>query len=100
MHKRGFDVGIAQAGKCLARRAAGIDGGQAFLDVVAMLLDVTRYEKLHGTPIAGTEIAAGDKMIGHRPRLVVSPRLKGSDELALVDQAILKREHAKEQVSR
>ena len=38
--KRGLDVGITQAGEVLASRAAGVDRRQAFLDVVAMLLDV------------------------------------------------------------
>ena len=46
------------------------------------------------------EIPAGDEMIGHGPRLVVSPRLKGGEKLPLVDQAILKREDPEEQVSR
>ena len=51
MRKRSLDVGIAQAGETLASRAAGVDRRQAFLDVVAMLLDMPRDEEFHGCPV-------------------------------------------------
>jgi hypothetical protein len=78
----------------------GIDRSQAFLDVVAVLLHMPCDEKVHGSPIIGAQIPTLNQMIGHGAGLVVGPRLKGSDELPLVNQAILQREHREEQVSR
>jgi hypothetical protein len=100
MRQRGLDVGIAQAGQTLASGAAGIDRRQALLDIVPMFLNVPRNEKLHGIPIAGTEISARYEMIGYGFRLVVSPRLKGGKKLPLVDEAILECKHPKKQISR
>src|SRR5262249_33289030 len=43
--------------------------------------------------------APRDEVVGQRPGLVAGPGLEGGDELALVDQAVLEREQAEEQVA-
>jgi hypothetical protein len=98
--QRSLDVLIAEAGEARTTRTVDMDRRQAFLEIVAMLLNVPRDEEFHGGPITGAEVPSADEMIGHRPGLVVRPGLKGSDELPLVDQAVLKREHPEEKVSR
>jgi hypothetical protein len=65
-----------------------------------VFLQVPRDQQFHRGPIARTEVSAIDEMIDDGPRLLMGPRLKGSDELPLVDQAILEREHPKQEVSR
>ena len=50
-------------------------------------------------PVVGVEVAAADQVVGQRPGLVAGPGLEGGDELALVDQAVLQREQAEEQVA-
>jgi hypothetical protein len=45
------------------------------------------------------EVAASDQVLGQRPRLGAGPGLEGGDELALVDQAVLKVDQAEEQVA-
>ena len=65
-----------------------------------MLLDMPRYQEFHGRPVSSTQIPARDEMLRQRPGLVVSPRLKGSQKLTLVDQTILKRKDPEEEVSR
>lgn len=89
IRQRGLDVAVAQAGQALAGRTIGVDRCQAFLGIAAMLLDMPRHEKIHGGPIIGAQIPVVDEMIGDRSELVLRPGLKGSDELPVVDQAIL-----------
>ena len=64
-----------------------------------MLLEVPRDESLDRNSVVAVEVAAGDEMIGHRPGLVAGPGLEGGDELALVDQAVLQREQAEEEIA-
>ena len=47
----------------------------------------------------GVEVAAGDEVVGQAPGLVEGPGLEGGDELALVDQAVLKREQSEEEMA-
>ena len=65
-----------------------------------MFLHMSRYQEFHSRSVRGTEIPPRNEMIRKRPGLVVSPRLKGSQKLTLVDQAILKRKDPEEEVSR
>ncbi len=46
--------------------------------------------------VVGVEITAGDEVIGQGPRLVEGPGLERGDQLALLDQAVLKCEQAEE----
>ena len=99
MGEGAVDVGVADAGQALAGRAAGRDGGQALLHVAAVLLEVPCHQGLDGGPVVGVEVAAGDEVVGQGAGLVEGPGLEGGDELALVDQAVLQRQQAEEQVA-
>src|SRR5271166_2224299 len=68
--------------------------------VPAMLLEVPRNESLDRNSVVAVEVTAGNEMIGHRPGLVAGPGLKGGDELALIDQAVLQCKQAEEKVTR
>jgi len=100
MSDGGFDVDIAESGQAFAGGTAGVDGRQALFGVAAMLLEVPRDESRDDIAVIGIKIAAGNQMIGHWPAFVAGPGLKGRDELALIDQTVLRREPAEEQVSR
>ena len=45
------------------------------------------------------QVAAGFEVIGQAPGLVVGPCVKGEHELALVDQAVLKREQTEQEIA-
>ena len=45
------------------------------------------------------QVAAGFQVVGQAPGLVAGPGLEGGDELALVDQAVLKREQSEEEMA-
>ena len=47
----------------------------------------------------GVEVTSGDELVGQAPGLVAGPGLEGGDELALVDQAVLKREQSEEEMA-
>ena len=47
----------------------------------------------------GVQVAAGDEVVGQGAGLVAGPGLEGGDELGLVDQAVLQREQAEEEVA-
>ena len=94
-----LDVGVADAGEALARRAAGADGGQALLGAAAMLLEVPGDEDFDGTAIVGIKHAAIDQVPRDRPSLVATPDPEGVDELILVDQPILQRQQSKKKVA-
>ncbi len=65
-----------------------------------MLLQVQREHRLDAGSLLGVEVATTDEVTRQRSALIACPRLKGGHELHLIDQAILKREQAKEQVAR
>ena len=56
-------------------------------------------ERLEAGAGVGVEVAAGDEVVGQAPGLVAGPGLEGGDELALVDQAVLKREQSEEEMA-
>ena len=70
------------------------------LGVAAVLPEVPCDEGLDRGAVVGVEVAPGDEVVGQRPGLVAGPGLEGGDELALVDQAVLQREQAEEEVAR
>ena len=47
----------------------------------------------------GVEVTPGDELVGQAPGFVAGPGLEGGDELALVDQAVLKREQSEEEMA-
>ena len=49
--------------------------------------------------IVGIQVTPGDELVGKASRFVTGPGLKGEHELALVDQAVLKREQSEEEVA-
>ena len=57
-------------------------------------------EPLEQRPSGGVQVAAALQVVGKAPHLVERPRLKGCNELLLIDNPVLKREQAKEQVAR
>jgi hypothetical protein len=100
MGERGVDVDIAESGQTLARGTAAHDSRQAPFGIAAVLLEILGDESHDHVPVFGIKIAAGNQMIGDGPRFIAGPGLKGRDKLDLVNETILKREHAEEQVSR
>ena len=64
-----------------------------------MLLQVQPDHRLDHAALVGIEGAAVDEVIGQRPVFLERPGLKPGDELDLVDQPILQRQQAEEQVA-
>ena len=50
-------------------------------------------------PLGAGQLAAGFQVVGQAFRLVAGPGLKGKHELALVDQAVLKRQQSEEEMA-
>jgi hypothetical protein len=65
-----------------------------------MLLEVHRDECCNHISLIGLKITAGNQMIGQGSAFVAGPGLKSRDELDLVNETVLKREQAEEQVAR
>jgi hypothetical protein len=63
-----------------------------------VLLEVARHQGLDGRAVVGIEVAPVDEVVGQGASLVERPGLEGGDEPALVDQAVLQRQQAEEQV--
>ena len=98
MAERRLDIRVAEPGQALARRLAGRHGGQALLDV-AVLLEVQGDQRLEAGAGVGVQVTPGDEVVGQAPGLVARPGLEGGDELALVDQPVLKREQSEEEMA-
>ncbi len=58
-----------------------------------------RDEALDRLAILGIEVASAGELVGEGSHLVAGPGLEGGDELALVDQADLKRQQAEQEVA-
>ena len=56
-------------------------------------------ERFEAGALVGVEVAAGYEVVGQAPGLVAGPGLEGEHELALVDQAVLKREQSEEEMA-
>src|SRR5262249_25721892 len=65
-----------------------------------MLLQVQRDHRLDAGSLLGVEVTTADEVNRQRSALIARPRLKGGHELHLIDQAVLEREQAEEQVAR
>src|SRR5262249_22796782 len=65
-----------------------------------VLLQVQHHHRLDPATLLGVEVAACAQMVGQRPGLVEGPGLERSDELALVNQPVLQREQAEEEIAR
>jgi hypothetical protein len=76
-----------------------VDCSEALAGVAAVLLEVARHQRLDDGPVLRVEVAAGEEVLGQGPGTVAGPGLEGGDELALVDQAVLERQQAEEQVA-
>ncbi len=85
----GFEHGVGDPGKALASRRACWDRREAFLGIAPMLLEVAGDESLDGVPVVVVKVAASLEVVCQASRPVKSPCLKRSDELTLVDQAVL-----------
>ena len=94
-----LDVGIGNVGQTRASGAAGRDGGQAFLGVAAVFLEVACHKGIDNGPIVSIEVATSDEVVGQRPGLVERPGLEGGHQLDLGNQAVLQRKQAEEQVA-
>ncbi len=94
-----LDVGVAQRGERLAGGGASRDGREAPTGIGAVLLEVQADHRLDTDALLGIEAAAGDEVLGKRPRPIAGPGLEGRDELALVDQAVLQGEQTEEEVA-
>src|SRR5262249_50243310 len=78
---------------------AGGEGGEALLRAAVVPPEVALDHRLDGTSILGVEIAEGGELVGQRPGLDSGPGLGGGDELGLVDQAVLQRGRAEEELA-
>jgi hypothetical protein len=97
--ERRLDLRLAQRRQAGARRSVGGDGGQALLRVTVMGLKVNLGQCVQERPLRGGQVAACLQMVGQALGLVECPGLKGKHELALVDQAVLKREQAEQEMA-
>ena len=97
--ERGFDLRLAQIGEALERRLRHPDCCETFLDFAAVLSQVTLDQRLDGSAVCGIEVAANDEMVGQTAGLIASPGLECSDELDLVDQAVLESKQAEKKVA-
>jgi hypothetical protein len=64
-----------------------------------VLLEVAYHEGLDGGSVVGLEVAAADEVVGQGAGPIERPGLEGGHELDLVDQSVLQREQAEEQVT-
>ncbi len=71
----------------------------AALGLAAALLEVTPDEAVEHRPIIRAQGAAIHQDLAHRPRPLLRPALEAGDQIGLLDQAVLKREDAEEQVA-
>src|SRR5262249_40052976 len=93
------EVRVADPGEALLGGATGGEGGQALLEVAAVLLEVEGGQGLEGGPLGVVEVTAADQEIGKQSILGAAPGLEGGDELALIDQPVLQGEQAEEQIA-
>ena len=95
-----LDIRVAERGQAFAGRLAGRDGGEALLDVAAVLLEVQRRRSPRGQ-LAGSASRSprAIEVVGQAPGLVAGPGLEGGHELALVDQAVLQCEQSEEEIA-
>jgi hypothetical protein len=98
MAERPLDIRVAEPGQTFARRLAGRHSGEAFFDV-AVLLDVQGDHRVQAGAGVNVEVTPGDELVGQALGLVAGPGLEGKDELALVDQAVLKREQSEQEMA-
>jgi hypothetical protein len=98
--ERSSDFVIAEQSRtqavCVPRR----NGSETLLGVSAMLLEVKRHHPLDARALIGIDVTAGEKVLRQWPRSVARPGLKPRHELRLVDQAVLQRQNAEQQVAR
>ncbi len=97
--ERGLDVELAECGQAGAGGSVRRDRGQAFLDVAAVPFQMGIGEHLERRTPGTGQVAAGFQMIGEALRLVERPGLEGGQELALVDETILKSEQSEEKMA-
>ena len=99
MAERRPDIRVADPRQALPRRLAGRHRGEALLDVAAVGFQVNLGQRLQQRPLGGGQVASGLQMVGQALGLVERPGLEGGDELALVDDAVLKCEQSEEQMA-
>ena len=97
--ERGLDLGLAQLGQAGAGGSVGGDGGQALLHVATVRFQVDLGQRLEAARFWRRQVAAGFEVVGQALGLVAGPCLKGEHELALVDQAVLKREQSEQEMA-
>jgi hypothetical protein len=95
-----LDVRVADASQALADGTAGREGGQALLGVTAVPLQVQGDHRLDPGPLLGVEVTAADEVLGQRAALIARPGGERREQRSLIDQAVLQRQHAEEQVAR
>jgi hypothetical protein len=77
----------------------GGDGGQALLHVATVRFQMNLGQPVQQRFLGARQVAAGFEVIGQALGLVAGPCLKGEHELALVDQAVLKREQSEQEMA-
>ena len=98
MAERPLDIRVAEPGQTFAGRLAGRHSGEAFFDV-AVLLDVQGDDRVEAGAGVGVQVTPGDELVGQALGLVAGPGLEGGDELALVDQPVLKSEQSEQEMA-
>ena len=98
MAERPLDIRVAEPGQTFAGRLAGRHSGEALFDV-AVLLDVQGDDRVEAGAGVGVEVAPGDELVGQALGFVARPGLEGGDELALVDQPVLKCEQSEQEMA-
>jgi hypothetical protein len=98
--QRRVEVRIGDPGQALACGMAGRDRGEAPLEVAAVFLQVPVHQRVQSVAVVVVvEAAAGEEEVGQSALPITGPGLKVGDELALVDQAVLKCEQTEEEMA-
>ena len=90
-------IGVAQRHERFPGGRASRHGGEA-PPRIPVLLQVKAHHRQDAQALLAVHVPASNEMIAQRPAPVAGPRLKGGDELHLVNQAVLQREQPEEKI--
>src|SRR5579883_3095381 len=98
VHEAGLDIGVRDAGEVVAHRADRAERRQALLGVVAVQPQVLGHQGLQQQVPAGRERAALQEDPAQAARAVGNPAVEAIDQGIAVDEVVLQRQQAQEQV--
>ena len=94
-----LNVGVGDPGQVLADRADRAERGQALFGVVAVKPDVLLDQRLQELPAARREGAALEEDLAQPARPVGDPGVEGAQQGVAVDEVVLERQQAEQEVA-